>query len=664
MLSANPATIQRRIQRRNGPERGGVGPWGDPPQISRTGTALKAPAAGRDGRGGRARRAVAPETRRKRPESRDEVSERTMASILPIMSGATRGASGGWREAARAGPAPSVRPVPGAGDRVGEYVLEELLGEGGFGTVWRARHAVLPGKTVAVKLPRDPELVELLRRESILQHGLDHPGVLQVLGVELDGPVPYIVEEYAAGGDLAARLRAGGCLPLERALELFREIVVVIAVAHERGVVHRDLKPANILLDEKSNARVADFGLGRGLAALTESVLQHSTRSLDSIAGQSIAGGTWDYMSPEQRARAVDAAAPPADARADVWALGIILYELLVGERPSGRVGLEQFSPALDFVFARCWGPLETRYADARELLRDLDRLRKGKLRVPGPRSPELLADGAAGVPSPVPAATRRPRVQRPRVTYSPGRAFRNRLLMLFPVLVLVAGFVLVWFDGAPRLRRTRGATPAVARDVIADVDALSADDALRLGEIRRTIESRWSDVEGADALLGAYIAEVDDARLRDKAFAWRQALRESAERREYGVRLRGFAIDGDSYRQQLHSALEPGRPDVYVRVYHGVDGHETRVFDSSNAVVEAWTHTWETSSADAPSFRVAWRRDDSLRVELRESDVFGDNTIDEFHADGGYSLLLLSTTATSDSGHRVQFDSDFVFGR
>ena len=561
---------------------------------------------------------------------------------------------------------------PAAGDRVGEYVLEEPIGEGGFGTVWRARHAVLPGKTVAVKLPRDPELVELLRRESILQHGLDHPGVLKVLGVDLDVASPYIVQEYASGGDLASYLARRHKLPVDHALSVFREIVAVVAAAHARGVVHRDLKPGNVLLDGDGRVRVADFGLGRGLAALTTSALRHSIRSLDSFADRRFEGGTWEYMSPEQREAAASGPDEPTsraaieDPRQDVWALGIILYELLEGRRPAGRVGLAHVSPSLDAIFVRCWNTLENRYADARELLDDLDRLSERELQIGvtaddgdvTPSGQRAVASGAAGGdlhPSPPSRqAARRP-------LYSPSVSFWSRVFVLIPMLAIVSGLYLVWMkerEPESALVEVGGAAGAPP------LDRLSSDEALRLGEIRRAIEAHPVDVNGAITMLNAYIVGTDDAGLRDKAFTWRRALQESSERRQYEVRWKGFEIDRAAYAEKLHSRLEPGKPDIYVRVYQRVDGEERLLFDSSSTVVEAWSHVWKPSATQTvPTFQLEWAVDDELRVELRESDVLGDNTISELRVDGGYSILLLSSSSTTEEGHRLAFQADFLFG-
>jgi hypothetical protein len=196
-------------------------------------------------------------------------------------------------------------------------------------------------------------------------------------------------------------------------------------------------------------------------------------------------------------------------------------------------------------------------------------------------------------------------------------------------------------------------------------LDQMSGDEALRLGEIRRTIRAHWDDVDRATTMLNAYIAETDNAGLRDKAVTWRRALEESSERREYEVHWKGFEIHRGAYEESLHSGLEPGNPDIYVRIYQQIDGEERQVFNSSSAVVEAWTHVWKPSAkVEVPSFKLDWAVGDQLRIELRESDLLGDNTISELRFDGGYSILLLSSSTTLPGGHRLAFEADFLFGR
>jgi eukaryotic-like serine/threonine-protein kinase len=217
-----------------------------------------------------------------------------------------------------------VPPVLTPGDIVERYRIELLLGRGGMALVYRVRHLSL--ETVhALKVLQvdDPMVRERLVREGRVQARIRHPNVVSVRDVlEVEG-APALLMDFVGGGSLADRLERGP-LPPEEALSLFRGVVAGVAHAHAHGLVHRDLKPANVLLDrDEAGAllpRVTDFGLAR----LSDDTLdrQHRTRQ-----GQAM--GTPAYMAPEQIR---DASA--VDQRADIWSLGVILYELLCGQRP------------------------------------------------------------------------------------------------------------------------------------------------------------------------------------------------------------------------------------------------------------------------------------------------------------------------------------------
>jgi serine/threonine protein kinase len=209
------------------------------------------------------------------------------------------------------------------GADLGGLVVEEVIGAGGMGTVYRARAAT--GERLAVKflspsLAAEPEVVTRFQREVSLLEKLDHPAIVKLKAHGEQEGLPWFAMELVEGPTLAGRLGQGP-LVMNEARAIFARLLAALAHAHERGVVHRDLKPANVLL-APDGARLADFGIARlDMAAATRKT--QLTRT-DAIIG------TFSYMSPEQRA------GRPVDARSDLYAVGVMLYEALSGERPEG----------------------------------------------------------------------------------------------------------------------------------------------------------------------------------------------------------------------------------------------------------------------------------------------------------------------------------------
>jgi serine/threonine protein kinase len=202
--------------------------------------------------------------------------------------------------------------------RIASYTLLEPIGHGGMAVVYRARQDSLE-RTVAVKilsenLAASPEFMERFRREARTAANLRHPNVITVFDFGQDERgVPYLVLEYIEGPTLADLMDGG--LDDKRIPDLLDQIAAGLDYAHARGVIHRDIKPGNVLMTDDGRAVLADFGL----AWLLEGA--HLT-----LTGGVI--GTPEYMAPEQ------AGGEPIDHRADVYSLGVVLYEMLVGERP------------------------------------------------------------------------------------------------------------------------------------------------------------------------------------------------------------------------------------------------------------------------------------------------------------------------------------------
>ena len=220
-----------------------------------------------------------------------------------------------------------------SGTQLGPYEVLGLLGRGGMGEVYRARDPRL-GRDVAIKvLPAevasDAERLARFRREAHLLASLNHPHIAAVHGLEeLDGNL-LLVLELVEGEDLAARMKRGA-IPVEEALDIARQIAEALEEAHEHGIVHRDLKPANIKLTPGGKAKVLDFGLAKAWAGESggqEAALSHSPTLTRAGTETGVILGTAAYMSPEQaRGKAVD-------KRADIWAFGVVVFEMLTGRR-------------------------------------------------------------------------------------------------------------------------------------------------------------------------------------------------------------------------------------------------------------------------------------------------------------------------------------------
>ena len=291
---------------------------------------------------------------------------------------------------------------------VGEYRLIDFLGEGGMGEVYRGVHAKL-GRVAAIKVlneasRRDQGFVDRFFNEARIQESLHHPNIAAVYDfTEVQGQ-PCIIMEYVDGDTLCDRVRPYGPMPTAEALRIFSSVVDAISYVHAHGVIHRDIKSNNVKIGTQGQVKLLDFGIAKGGAspALTQT-------------GSVI--GTIEYLSPEQLSTG------HADQRSDIWALGVLLYEVLTGRVPfqAQTIGalcaqisnadyppLRQLNPAApaaaEAIVSRCLKKnAAERYQTAESLLADVRR-----------------AADSLNAPAPQPKPARRRHAQTPADPYAP----------------------------------------------------------------------------------------------------------------------------------------------------------------------------------------------------------------------------------------------------
>jgi len=232
------------------------------------------------------------------------------------------------------------------GQQLGHYRILEKIGAGGMGEVYRAHDEQLDRDVALKVLPAHTLTDEIARarllREARAAAALNHPHICTIHEVGEAGGQAYIAMELVEGQPLSALVPGQG-LPVETVLRFGSQIADALAHAHERRIVHRDLKSANVVITPEGRAKVLDFGLAKRLSG--EELTEATTKSLASLTQAGALVGTVPYMAPEQLR------GQPADARSDVWALGIVLYEMAAGRRPfQGQTGFELSSEILNQV--------------------------------------------------------------------------------------------------------------------------------------------------------------------------------------------------------------------------------------------------------------------------------------------------------------------------
>ena len=275
------------------------------------------------------------------------------------------------------------------GETVGHYVIVERLGEGGMGTVFRARDTLLD-RTVALKVLHadgDADSTRRLVREARAASALNHPGSVTIHAVEQQGDRAFIVMEHVAGVPLDRAIPPGG-VPLDVALRYACDITDAVAAAHAQGIVHRDLKPGNVMVTPDGRVKVLDFGLSRR-TLLPDDITRAETVDA-TIGGTGIVLGTPAYMAPEQ------IEGKPATDRSDVFALGLLIFQLITGISPFRRdstwaslnATMQETPPSLSALtagvpprlaesVARCLAKNSAERPSARELHEQLQNVRR-----------------------------------------------------------------------------------------------------------------------------------------------------------------------------------------------------------------------------------------------------------------------------------------------
>jgi Tol biopolymer transport system component len=337
------------------------------------------------------------------------------------------------------------------GTRLGAYEVTSLIGEGGMGQVYRATDTKLK-RQVAIKilppsLAADPDRLARFQREAEVLASLNHPNIAHIHGLEESDGGTSLVMELVEGDDLSRRL-SRGAIPLDEVLLIAKQIADALEAAHEHGVIHRDLKPANIKIGPDGTVKVLDFGLAKAIApgGASADVLNSPTLTARNTQAGMILG-TAAYMAPEQaRGRAVD-------RRADIWAFGAVLFEMLTGKRafpgeditdtlaavvraePEWSLVPRDVPPTLIVYLRRCL------QKDPKQRIGDIHDVR-------------LALDGAFDVAGPTPTAGARRPVPRARLPW-----------MLAAASVLVAAALAI-----PAVRHLGEAPPSTPPEIRTDI--------------------------------------------------------------------------------------------------------------------------------------------------------------------------------------------------
>jgi TolB-like protein len=329
------------------------------------------------------------------------------------------------------------------GTRLGVYDVTAPIGEGGMGQVYRARDTKL-NRDVALKIlpesfANDPDRLARFTREAQTLASLNHPNIAHIHGLEESGGMRALVMELVEGDDLSQRI-ARGAIPIDEALPIAKQIAEALEAAHEQGIIHRDLKPANIKIRADGTVKVLDFGLAKAMGPSSEASGDAPTMRSPAMTEAGVILGTAAYMSPEQaRGKAVD-------RRADIWAFGAVVYEMLSGRRLfKGESVSDMVAAVLRDEIEWTALPAATAEPVRRLLERCLDREVKRRLQAIGEARVTLEEATARAIATGEAARTAAAR---------PPIVARGRWLAAAVVVVAFAGALVLWQRG----RTTNGA--------------------------------------------------------------------------------------------------------------------------------------------------------------------------------------------------------------
>ena len=417
-------------------------------------------------------------------------------------------------------PAPGIRsPLTSAlsqitmtGRALGTYHLQALVGVGGMGEVYRAHDAKL-GRDVAIKIlppafTSDPDRLARFEREARMLAALNHPNICAIYGIEMAEGTRFLVLELVEGETLTetlanvSRMPGGGAgLAPDQALTIARQLAEALEIAHERGIVHRDLKPANIKITGDGVVKVLDFGLAKVVAGNDSSPdLTHAPVRTAGGSHEAAVIGTAAYMSPEQ------ASGKAVDRRTDTWAFGVVLFEMLTGQRPfTGETVTETIASVLKTD--PDWSAIpDTISPDVRRLLRRclvkdpkrrLQSIAEARVQI------EELLTGGAGEPGDV--AVTQPRGLRARVAPS---SLRGSIVAWSVAAVAVLMAAMFYMAG-----RNRPAAPPAAAQFLSVLPpfgaSLATEEAPAISLDGRRLAFVGYDIKGLRLL---YVRALDSA--------------------------------------------------------------------------------------------------------------------------------------------------------